>query len=799
MLPLRTRTFAGRLSQLIIITLFITMATIALVIYGITRNAMSIEANNRYHGLMDVTNERLNNVLTSVELAAGNNVPDIEDNLDNPQRVSAVLREIVLRNPVVVGCGLGYEPDHFPSMGRWFELYASRPSLGNSVEVEQIGSLDHDYLFAEWYSRATAQDSGYWSHPYFDNAGGKMLMFTYSVPVHDADGKVVAVFGTDISLDWLQEQLHQIDMKMIDEEGLSSSTPESRVPHCFIIGSDGTFIVHPHGERVLKDNFITLAAATPDTTDNFIGREMLGGRAGAGQLDIAGTPSNIYYAPLEHAGWSMAIVVPRHTFYRRANTVGAIILLLMALAIGMAFLVCHRAIKNATLPLTRFAASAGEVAKGNFDTQLPHITTHDEIGLLRDSFEEMQHSLSRYMEDLKISAATQASMERDLKIASSIQQSMLPKKFPPYPERNDIDIYGQLTPAKAVGGDFYDFFIRDDKLFFCIGDVSGKGVPAALVMSVMRTLFRSISAHEDKPEAITAMLNDAMTESRDSSMFVTFFLGVLELSSGLLSYCNAGHESPMLIVAGLGWLPRENDVALGLMPDWNYTSQEAIVKPGTTIFLYTDGLTEAEDIKQRQFGEARLLSAIRPLLAGGNHIPVALIDSVTRAVHEFAGSAEQSDDLTLFAIQYMKPDTHPVLRRAITLDSNVREITRMASFIEDVSRNAGLDDVTTMQISLAIEEAVVNIMNYAYPQGTRGKIRIDAIADTQRLELVITDTGKPFDPTMHSQADINQGATERPLGGLGIHLVRKMMDCVEYRRVDNRNILTLSKRLNSND
>jgi len=257
----------------------------------------------------------------------------------------------------------------------------------------------------------------------------------------------------------------------------------------------------------------------------------------------------------------------------------------------------------------------------------------------------------------KLNAAKQEQeiVKNELHIARAIQMAMLPKSFPPYPNREDITIYGQLTPAKEVGGDLFDFYIRDDKLFFCIGDVSGKGVPASLVMAVTKASFRTISAHESQPECIVSLINDTIAEENETNMFVTLFLGVLDLKTGDMSYCNAGHDAPILISKDgkrIGLMKVESNLPVGVMKGWEYKRQENIIDSGTTIFLYTDGLTEAEDIDHGQFGEERVLDIARKMCAEGPVSPQQLIKQMVKAVHNFVGEAEQSDDLTMMTIQY---------------------------------------------------------------------------------------------------------------------------------------------------
>ena len=330
--------------------------------------------------------------------------------------------------------------------------------------------------------------------------------------------------------------------------------------------------------------------------------------------------------------------------------------MILIILIGMlaVYFFGRRTIKKSTKPLKQLAESANEVAKGNFGTPLPPLTSRDEIHMLRDSFEQMQHSLTRYVEELKSTTAQKASFESELKIAHNIQMSMLPKTFPPYPDRDDIDIFGTLMPAKAVGGDLFDFYIHNEQLIFCIGDVSGKGVPASLFMAVTRSLFRNVSAHEVKPHLIVKALNESLSENNDLYMFVTLFVGVLDLQTGLLRYCNAGHDSPLLIGRGVDVLPCDSNLPIGIQPDWEFTEQEVLIDRHTTIFLFTDGLNEAEDISHAQFGDQRIRGVAESLLVTGNHRPTTVVKKMNEAVHAFVGNAEQSDDLTMLAIQYKK-------------------------------------------------------------------------------------------------------------------------------------------------
>ena len=358
-------------------------------------------------------------------------------------------------------------------------------------------------------------------------------------------------------------------------------------------------------------------------------------------------------------------------------------------------------------------------------------------------------------------------IESELTIARMIQMAMLPKVFPPFLDRLDMNVYGMVEPAKEIGGDLYDFYVRTDKLFFAIGDVSGKGIPAALVMAMTRSLFRSVTAYEERTEHIMMRLNEALTEQNDQNMFVTLFLGVLDLTTGKLNYCNAGHNAP-----------------LGVQRGFAYEAQQIQMHYNDALFLYTDGLTEAENGKHEQYGEQQMLDKIIALV---DSRPREVVEQMYADVKRFVDGAQQSDDLTMLCIRYQTP--------AIVMRNDIQQIPTLAEWIDAL----GIPQNLNMPINLALEEAVSNVMLYAYPGRDDGKVIVEFVRskthDGERLLFTITDTGVPFDPTAQKEADITLSAEERSIGGLGIHLVRQIMDEVVYRREETRNILTLIKKL----
>ena len=382
----------------------------------------------------------------------------------------------------------------------------------------------------------------------------------------------------------------------------------------------------------------------------------------------------------------------------------------------------------------------------------------------------------------------------ELRIATNIQKEMLPRSFSL--ARDDIDIFGSLTPAREVGGDLFDFFLRDEKLFFCIGDVSGKGVPSAIVMAVIHTMFRMASAKENDPARIMQTMNEASCEGNESNMFVTFFIGVLDLPTGHLRYCNAGHDVPIILAHGeCSKVDVNPHLPIGLFNDMKYNMQETQLQPDSTLILYTDGLTEAKKGPKQFFGLQRVEEVLTKC-AQEQLSSQQILSVVSEEVHRFMGDAEQSDDLTLLAIRYTPKQFESTLTETLVIKNDVHEVTRFSSFMKSVTEKLGIEASLARQLRLAVEEAVVNVIDYAYPIGTEGDITIKMMSDGHTLRFQIIDAGVPFDPTEKEKADITLSAEDRQIGGLGILLVRELMDSINYEREDRKNILTLIKTLN---
>ena len=605
------------------------------------REAVRQEAISRATQILDKTSLRVEGILNRVEVASNMTKWLVQRHPNKADSMFVYSRGMLLNNPDFYTCSIAFEPYYFKDWGRYFSAYTKH--IGDSLRTIQGGSEHYQYFFADWYLMPQLQDRPCWTEPYMDldaPTNTYEMVTCYCQTIKNRQGQLIGVINVSLSLNWLSQTISAV-----------KPYPNS---YSIMIGRGGTYFVHPDTMKITRQTIFTQTMEHPDTALAALGHAMQRGEEGMKHMNIDGKDCYVFYKPLGQTGCSMAIVCPESDIFggfdRLRHSVRAIVMVGLLLMLYLFIRIITRELQ----PLRRLADEAETIASGQFDAILPDFQRIDEIGQLSHSFGNMQQSLVKYIGELKETTAQKVSIERDIHIASGIQMGMLPKDFPSYPDRDDVQIYASLTPAKEVGGDLFDFYFRDQKLYFCIGDVSGKGVPASLFMAVTRSIFRTVSAHETMPDRIVTTMNETMAEMNETQMFVTLFVGVLDLPTGQLYYCNAGHDEPLLVGAGVGILPCDPNIPVGFLPSWNYSLQEALIYSGTTIFLFTDGLSEAMNVNYEQFMIERVNDVAEKALAQQQHEPKQIIDLMTKAVNEFVGDAEQSDDLTMMAIQYIK-------------------------------------------------------------------------------------------------------------------------------------------------
>lgn len=449
--------------------------------------------------------------------------------------------------------------------------------------------------------------------------------------------------------------------------------------------------------------------------------------------------------------------------------------------------------KTISRPIAELTEMTRRIAGGDF-TQRITISAKNEIGTLAASFNEMTRRLNESIEHLKETTAAKERIERELQIAHEIQMSMVPKIFPPFPDRSEFDIFAALVPAKEVGGDLYDFFfIDDDHLCFAVGDVSGKGVPASLFMAVTKTLFRATAGNGGTPGEILARLNTDICRDNESCMFVTFFCGILNIRTGQVDYSNGGHNLPYYLHRdGVDPLENLGGISLGLMERSPYASGRMVLRPGDALLLYTDGVTEAMNMSETLYSDGRLAQFLG---TNRSSAPRPIIGDLISDVRHFAGEAPQSDDITVLALHYFGTTKKMTEDVEISVHNKLSELASANQTLTQFGRKHGLSDSVLHDLNLALGEILTNIISYGYTDSGEHEITVRLSIEPGEMRVDVEDDGKPFNPLEAPEADTTKPLEERAVGGLGVHLVRKLTDGLEYQRREGKNLLVMKKRL----
>ena len=627
---------SGRLMVRVLIVSAIIFTLTFAVFLRMAANKMREEATEHAHSELSNTIHQIDAVLHSVEIAVENTAWIVPHRLGSPDFMYDITERLLQNNEFIYGCAIAFEPDYFAAEGHYFSPYSYRDKSG-AIKSKQLGNDTYDYHYMDWYQIPKLLDKPYWSEPYYDAGGGEKMMTTYSKPLYDGNGNLYAIITADLSLEWLTDLVAGI-------QAFENS-------YNLMVSRNASFIVHPNHDLILNETIFSSTYGDDDESLKKMQDDMMNCRAGEVLRDKDGKKFFVFYSPVETTQWIVAIVCSRNELYMDVKTLRNLLILLGVLALLLMIALSYNGIRKVVAPVEDFSGVAKKIANGDFAAELPQIKSNDELRELRNSFEYLQHSLVKYIDELKSTTANKERIESELRIARNIQMGMIPKIFPPFPHRDDLALAAGLVPAKEVGGDLYDFFIEDEKLYFIIGDVSGKGIPASLVMAVTCRLFRSVASHLENPEDIISSLNNSLADGNESGMFCTAFLGILDLRSGVLRYCNAGHNAPLIVGNGGRVVPMPviPNLPLGLFEGFLYEGQEMRMCKQMMLYLFTDGVSEAENKEKELLGDESVLELLR---LNSSKEPCEIIDATFAKVNLHADGAEQSDDITVMCIKF---------------------------------------------------------------------------------------------------------------------------------------------------
>lgn len=631
---------AWRLSILVLVGVGSILTVLTGYSYFSVKNMLEEELMDKARRIAMTVTLHIETSARPVEVMAQNLAGVLETMPLLEEQAYNLLEQFINRNGNVFGAAIAQAPPE--GVHRHVVPYVCRAN--NGLQRVDLGRDAYHYETNDWYVLPKELKRPVWSEPYFDEGGGDILMATYAVPVFSGPGKdtVTGVVTGDMSLASLS--------------GLLSSLELGQSNYAFIISGQGRFIAYPVDNFVMRESIFGVAEEKQDPLLRDLGGKMIRGASGYVPYtsEVSGKPGWVVYMPITSTGWSLGIFFAREELMVRVFELNRIqwyvgsvgFLLLCAVGLGIAGSIAG--------PIRQLEKATRKLAAGDLDVSVPCIPGDDEVARLAESFSVMINELKVYMDILQETATAKERMESELRIARSIQMGLIPKTFPPFPDRSEFRLFALLDPAREVGGDFYDFFFLDadqETLCLVIGDVADKGVGAALFMAVTRTLLRSLAKENREPAGLLSRVNDELAGNNESCMFVTLFCAAVHLPSGQCRYACGGHCPPVVIRPGgeLIRLTEAKGPVVGGMEGMVYTEGRYAFRPGDMLFLYTDGVTEAVDRGQALFGEERLNRELTLLKAGS---PEELLQSLRDRLRNFAGDAEQSDDITMLAFRY---------------------------------------------------------------------------------------------------------------------------------------------------
>lgn len=637
------RSLSARLSFWIVLAAALLFLVLSVYLARMYNTGIHDEVDKDAVQVLDNAVLRLDDILDDVRRGAYTASWFILRDLDNPDQMVAYSNAVVRYNLPLSGCSISFEPWFFREKGEYYSIFSWRLPDGD-IRWEQEGDNEYRYFEKEWYTKPKQEKKDCWTEPYSDHTDeddplmDTKMLISYGKPLYKPDSTFVGVVSLDVSLRRLSEEL-------LDVRPYTNS-------YCILVDKDGTYLEHPDTDKLMYHSIFSDASemSLPELAE--LGDAMERQEEGKREIVIDGERYYIYFQPIPTTGWSMALFCPESDIFGGYHRLKRNLMLAIAGALLLMFFLFVFLIRRELMPLCRLAQEADYIASGNFDRPLPPVKRDDEIGVLNRSFMHMQTSLVQHIQQLTETTASRERMERELQIARNIQMEMVPHNFD---LGCGIDLYAMMKPAREVGGDLYDCFVQDDRLYICVGDVSGKGVPASLLMAVSRGMFRIVARQQLPPAEIARRINDIIAEKNEQMIFVTMFIASVDLKTGIMDYCNCGHNAPVLL-SGQGEEPRFLDckpnTAVGILPGFDYEGQQLDLKD-TVIFLYTDGLNEAENAQHGQFGNERMLAEL-----GGRPFDNAskTVERMDDAVTRFVDGAEPSDDLTMLCLK-VTPDS----------------------------------------------------------------------------------------------------------------------------------------------
>jgi len=682
-----------------------------------------------------------------------------------PGDAEQLLRDALKANTDLSGMAAAFKPLLVQAHPDMHSPFVSRGDDGKVISrdlLEDTGS----YAEQTWFLGGLSCSAGCWQRPFFSKSRHRQLI-NYSFVI-DRDNHPVGIINADVTLDWLHKILASVD-----------KPPGAYV---FVLDSDGNYLAHDN------PNLLSKRADTP------ILKLLASDRPTSARLPVAQNtqargPVWIYSEPIDGTRWRLGLAIPEIQIYAGVRHIFLLSLALGLLALFGVAMMTLLIIRRMMAPLGVLADRAAHVARGELDFELPAVKHHDEVGSLTKSFDRMRHELALHMEDLARVAREKQRLASELEIAHQIQIGLLPNEH--YFDINctSFELHAALRPARAVGGDLYSYFMLDaTRLYVLVGDVSDKGIPAALFMAQTITLAKSLAPRAPSPDIMLQLLNQELCRGNDSCMFVTLLCGLLDTGNGEITLASAGHEPPVLCSSSVTRLIEvETGSVLGLNEDASYPRHRMTMQPGQTLVLYTDGITEASNHEQQMYGLERTIECLSKIPQEA--APEGYIRQLIADMDQFVADAPQFDDITALALSWhgSKPEVTQLL-----IDNQLAGVFAALDQCDEMLAAAGTSPLLRDDIRLVLEELLVNTVSYGYPDARAAQISLQLEIGTGAITIELADDAAAFDPLQSEPPELTGDIADREdVGGLGVHLVRTLTSEMRYTHTDTGNHLQL--------
>ncbi len=784
-----TSSFPLRLSLWICAVTLLLGAVITLVIGYVVQDKLRDNLQLQAMQVVSDSSIKIDSVFLQAEQVA--NVMDVSlEQLDltaeNVEKyVNDVIKRVDSASNEITGIAVAFEENVVAGHSYFFALAFKDDASKYHTTIIRDNSLD--YHARDWYMLPKTLDKPIWNTPFYSEGGMNGYLLAYSTPIH-RNGEIIGVVVVDIMVEDLT--------KFIASQSLGSIKQLSPDSEIFLMNQFGRVMVYPDRPELndLSLYGMSYMSDIPLESDRQAIKSIYTEKRGDVKLDSIPdlmSKAELFYSTSVN-DWVVGVIVPQDwknpVLFTFAIQLLFIVLAVLVVIVVVVFIVS----KTVSKPLESLSNVTKIIGSGDFTAKLPEIKYMDEVGELTNSFHNMQLALMDYISLLEQNLISRERVEGELNAAKAIQMDILPRILPPVPTSTRLVCNANIIQTRGVGGDLYDVLhITDDMWAVIIGDVSGKGVPASLMMAITATMQRSIIKDVTTPSELVTQLNGLLSEGNSTNMFVTYWCGIINEKTGTLTYTNAGHNPPLIKHhdGRVSVLSKRHGPMLGVVMGKEYGQDNTTLANGDMLIMYTDGVVEAHNENDELYGDKKFQELVA---SKGNIGPRRMIMAIEEAIVAHTNGFDQSDDIAILITQY-GDDT--AMEKMMKVPAAPEQLDALLQLFDEFSASKLLNKRAQNVVRVAIEEMFANVVNHGY-EGKSGEVTVRIwLEDRVQLRISFSDNSAPFNPLDYPDVKPDALKTELKAGGLGIHMVRKKMDYMAYEYKQGYNVLTIGKNI----